>query len=150
MKRLFAFLIICSTMLIGCQKQNDTSSSYRYEPYYKEAESFHIEWNDMFKQSEDKYYVYAYSIACVTCSMLREQVINFAKASYVPFYFIYPSDDMVFVDSEEEAFASIGATAIENVSIYTTPTLIEISDKAITTYIRDYYQIKDFLESFTK
>lgn len=149
MKRIIALLVLSSTMLVGCQKGNDTSSSsHRYEPYYKDVENLHIEWNDMFNQSDDKYYVYAYSVTCTACSMLREEIIDFAKASYVNFYFIYPSDDINFVDTEEEAYASKGATAIENVSIYTTPTLIEITNRTITDYTRDYYEIKHFIESF--
>ena len=56
------------------------------------------------------------------------------------------SDDIDYVDDEETAEASLGATSIADVHIYTTPTLIKITDGTVTYYSRDYYEIKSLIE----
>ena len=149
MKR-FIVLLLPLILLVGCRQKNNEEQSSKKDPFYNVVEDLHIEWKDMFLDKEEPFYVYVYSITCPPCSSLREQVVNFAQADYVPFYFVYPSDDIVFVDDVETAENSIGATRIEDVSIYNTPTLIGISNKKVTSYTRDYYAIKNFIESYTE
>lgn len=146
MKNFFPLFFITLTLLTGCNKSQKNTPETK-EPHYQEVEDLHIEWKDLFNQNNDRYYCYVYGVACSACSYLRESVTTFAKSEKEHFYFIYPSDDIVFVDDEETAIKSLGAKSIEDVSIYTTPTLIEISNKVITNYTRDYYQIKSFVES---
>ena len=145
MKHYILPLLVAFATLCGCSNIVTSSDEYR-EPHYNEVENMHIEWNDLFNQSQDNYYVYVYSVACTACSMLREDMVKFAKKEGQHFYFIYPSDDITFTDDEDVADASIGATSIENVNIYTTPTLMEITNKTVTYYSRDYYQIKALIE----
>ena len=147
MKRLKSLLFIPLIVLSGCAKQKEPEEP-KQEPHYEEVENLHIKWENLFNQEDDKYYAYIYSVTCVPCSMLREQVIEFAKASYVHFYFIYPSDEIPFVENPAQADGSIGASSIENVYCYSTPCLIEITDHTITNYSRDHYEIKDFMETF--
>lgn len=145
MKRYIPILLLAVTTLGGCSNII-TSSDIEREPHYNEVEDLHIEWNDMFDQNEDQYYVYVYAIACTACSMLREGIVNFSRNSGNNFYFVYPSDDIDYVDDEETAETSLGATSIADVHIYTTPTLIKITDGAVTYYSRDYYEIKSLIE----
>lgn len=149
MKRLI-YLLLPLILLTGCHQKNSEEQSSKKDPFYNEVENLHIEWKDMFLDKEEPFYVYVYSITCPPCSSLREQVVTFAQANYVPFYFVYPSDDVVFADDIETAENSIGATKIEDVSIYSTPTLIGINNKEVTYYTRDYYAIKNFIESYTE
>lgn len=150
MKKLFVPLLIVCFALCGCtNKQGNTSSSFD-GPYYKEVEDLHIGWDDLFNQKENQYYAYVYSVTCTPCSMLREEVIEFARSGKVPFYFVNPNDDIPFVNDAETADASLGATSLENVYCLSTPTLIGITDKTVTTYSRDYYQIKGFIESYNE
>ena len=146
MKQYLVPLLIPIVMLVGCNKQKETTTTYN-EPHYEEVEELHIEWKDIFNQENSAYYAYIYSVTCTPCSMLREEVINFAKGNNVNFYFVYPSDDIAFTDDSNLADASLGATSIENVYCYNTPTLIGITNKTITSYSRDYYEIKSFIES---
>ena len=137
-------LILCS----GCKKQNNEQSSSFSSPHYNEVEELHIHWNDLFLQKDNEYYAYVYSVTCPPCSSLREEVITFAKSGRISFYFIYPSDDVPFIEDMELAESSLGATEIEDVYCYSTPTLIGITNKTITYYSRDYYNIKNQIESY--
>ena len=147
MKHIFGIVITVLIALAGCGKNKGATSSYN-EPHYNEVEEYHIEWKELFNQDNDSYYAYVYSVTCTPCSMLREEIINFAKGHYVNFYFIYPSDDISFTEDSSIADASLGKSSINDVYIYTTPTLIGITNKTITSYSRDYYEIKAFIESF--
>lgn len=153
MRKIFALLIVTSALLIGCKKQSkDTSisESIYKDPHYSEVEDLHIEWKDLFLQSQDDYFAYVYSVTCTPCSMLREQVVEFARRSDVNLYFIYPSDDVPFVKDEDLADSSLGATDIKDVYCYSTPTLIEITNKVVTKYSRSYSEIQSFIESYNK
>ena len=147
MNRLLSLFIMSVTLLTGCNKQKEPTPSGK-DPHYNEVEELHIGWKDLFNQEDDVYYAYVYSVSCVPCSSLREQVTTFAKGGYVHFYFVYPSDDVPFIDDSVQADNSLGATKIEDVYCYSTPCLIEISDHVITKYTRDYYEIKTFVESY--
>ena len=148
MKKVIPLIMIMTTMLCGCQKQGDSTTSSYTEPHYNEVEDLHIEWKDLFNQTDNQYYAYVYSVMCTPCSMLREQVTTFARSGKAHFYFITATEDVPFVDSADQADASLGATSLEGVYCYNTPTLREITADAVTKYSRDYYEIKAFIESF--
>ena len=80
MKRLLPFVLLPIFLLAGCQKNNKNTSSF-IEPHYEEVEELHIEWKDLLNQKEEQYFAYVYSVTCTPCSMLREEVINFATAA---------------------------------------------------------------------
>ena len=147
MKRLLPLVLISLFLSTGCQKNNKNTSSF-IEPHYEEVEELHIEWKDLLNQKEEQYFAYVYSVTCTPCSMLRAEVISFAKEKKTNFYFIYPSDDIPFTKDENLADASLGKNRIEDVYCYSTPTLIGIDNKTITKYSRDYYEIKGFIESY--
>jgi len=147
MKRLFC---LASAMLIltGCSNKKEEEKEPSYvEPHYQEVEELHIEWPTLFSQPESKYYAYVYAVTCSPCSSLREKITNAAKSGKAKIYFVFPSDDVPFTEDLDQAMSSLGATAIENVYCYSTPTLIEITDKTVSLYTRDYYEIETFLES---
>ena len=148
MKHILVILTTTFITLAGCGKEKGITSSNNV-PHYNEVEELHIEWNDLFNQNNDSYYAYVYSVTCTPCSMLREQVTSFSKGNYVNFYFVFPNDDIPFVNDENTADASLGKNNINDVYIYNTPTLIGITNKTITSYSRDYYEIKSFIESYT-
>ena len=147
MRHLFPLFMITITLLCGCNDQYQEVPPER-EPHYSEVENLHIEWKDLFSQEDEFYCAYVYSVSCVPCSMLREQVINFAKENHIKFYFIFPSGDIPFVEDPVQADNSLGASKIEDVYCYNTPTLIEITNHTISKYLRDYYEIKGYMESY--
>lgn len=144
MKHYYSLLLIILSLLSGCSSSevSSTSSSFYQEPFYNEIEELHIHWNDLFNQENDKYYVYIYSVTCVPCSMLRDDAMTYAKDESTTFYFVYPGDDIPFVEDATKAESSLGATSLDDISFYNTPTLMEITNKTVTTYLRDFYQIK--------
>ena len=148
MKKIIPLILITLSSICGCQKKDNSSTSSYVEPHYNEVEELHIEWKDLFNQSENQFYAYVYSVTCTPCSMLRTEITEFAKSGKVKLYFIFPSDDIAFTNDETLADASLGATSLENVYCYSTPTLIEITANAVTKYTRDYYEIKSFIASF--
>ena len=148
MKRIIPLIMVTTTMLCGCQKQGETTTHSYTEPFYNEVEDLHIEWKNLFNQQNDKYYAYVYSVMCTPCSMLREEVTTFARSGKTHFYFITATEDVPFVEDPDLADASLGATSLESVYCYNTPTLIEITANAVTKYSRNYYEIKAFIESF--
>jgi|GEM_PF-6953436 len=149
MKHHILMLLLSSSLLCACNNTETAVSSSRApsKPYYEEVESYHIHWDDLFAQEGNPYYCYIYGLACNACSSLREQATTLAQSSNIPFYFIYPNDDIPFVEAPAIAESSLGATTLDGVSCYSTPTLIEITDHTVTEYLRDYYQIKDFIEA---
>lgn len=146
-ERLLSLLLIPLTLLTSCQKSEDSSiKDSDFTPYYNEVEDLHINWKDIFLMENEIYRIYVYSVTCTPCSMLREKIINYALKEGNNLYFIYPSDeDVPFVDDEELADSSLGATSIENIYCYSTPTLIEINNKVVTYYSHDYYQIEAYV-----
>ncbi len=148
MKKIIPLILITLSSICGCQKKDNSSASSYVEPHYNEVEELHIEWKDLFNQSENQYYAYIYSVTCTPCSMLRGEITEFAKSGKAHLYFIFPNDDVPFVNDEALADASLGATSLENVYCYSTPTLIEITANAVTKYTRDYYEIKSLIASF--
>ena len=141
-------LLLLVLTISGCQKSQKSSSTSYQGPIYEEVSQLHIHWDDLFNQEQEKYFVYVYSVTCTPCSMLREEIIDFSLNSGVNFYFVNPNDDIPFVDDAAIADASINATSIENVCCYSTPTLMEIKEKVITYYSRDYYEIKELIDSY--
>ena len=59
-----------------------------------------------------------------------------------------PSDDVAFTSDLDLAMSSLGKKDVKDVYIYSTPTLIEITDKTISLYTREYSEIDNFLNSF--
>ena len=148
MKHPLLMLLLSSSLLCACNVETPVSSSREpSKPYYQEVESYHIHWEDLFAQQGSPYYCYIYGLACHACSSLREQVTTLAQSNNIPFYFIYPNDDIPFAETPSIAESSLGATTLEGVSCYSTPTLIEITDHTVTQYLRDYDQIKNFIEA---
>ena len=152
MKKLLSLLLLIPFTFSGCNKKSqeeENKTTYK-EPIYQEVENLHIEWKDLFNQKEDKYYAYFYSVTCSWCSYLRPDITEIAKSGKETIYFVYPSEELPFTEDLDVAMSSLGKDKIEDVYLYSTPCLIEITNKIITMYTRDYYEIENFLNSVGK
>ena len=147
MKR--GLVLLLSSLLCACNNVEApvSSSSQNNGPLYLEVEDLHIHYEDLFAQQGSPYYCYIYGLACQACSSLRESIVNLARIESIHFYFIYPNDDIPFAETPSQADASLGASDIQDVYCYSTPTLIEISDHIITQYLRDVAEIQNFIEA---
>ena len=151
MRKLLPLILLVPFSLCGCQKKGQEKQeepSEHVEPHYNEVENLHINWSDLFRQSEDTYYAYVYFVTCTPCSYLREKVVGVAQSGKTHLYFVMPSDDVPFTSDLDLAMSSLGKKDVKDVYIYSTPTLIEITDKAISLYTREYSEIDNFLNSF--
>ena len=151
MKKLLSLLLVLASLFGRCSKQEEEKKEETQtyiEPHYNEVEDFHIEWTNLLDQQEDDYYAYVYNVTCSPCSSLREQITGLAKSGKVKIYFVMPSDDIPFTDDLELAESSLGAFTVQNVYCYSTPTLMQITNKIVSMYTRDYSTIKNFLDSF--
>ena len=151
MRKLLPLILLIPFSLCGCEKkeQEKKEEPEQYvEPHYNEVEDLHINWSDLFNQSETTYYAYVYSVTCTPCSYLREKVTEVAKSGKTSLYFVMPSDDVTFTTDLDLAMSSLGKEDVKDVYIYSTPTLIEITNKVISLYTREYSEIDNFLNSF--
>ena len=154
MRKLLVLLLLAPFVLSGCnqkpQEEPKEEDTAYVEPHYNEVDDLHINWRDLFNQKEDKYYAYVYFVTCTMCSNIRPLITSVAKSGDISLYFVYPSEEIPFTDSEEQSASSLGKDKVEDVYIYMTPTLIEITNKVITMFTRDYYEIENFLNSVGK
>ena len=141
MKKILSLLILPILLLTGCHIEEP---SYQ-EPYYEEVKDLHINWIDLFNVELDTYYVYIYSVTCIQCSALRDDLVNYARKENSHLYFVYPSEDITFTNDEELALSSLNKSNLEDIYIYTTPTLMEINKKIVSLYNKDYYEIRNIL-----
>ena len=152
MRKLLPLVLLISFTLSGCSKkpqEEENNTTYK-EPIYQEVEDLHIEFKDLFNQKEDKYYAYFYFVTCSWCSYLRPQITEVAKSGNSTIYFVFPSEELPYTDDLDLALSSQGKDKLEDVYLYSTPCLIEITNKIITMYTRDYYEIENFLNSVGK
>ena len=153
MKKLLPLFLVLFATFSGCAKKNNEegeSEKIYEEPHYNEVEDLHIHWDSLFNQLDDKYYAYVYSVTCTPCSYLREKVTSVAKTGEISIYFVFPSDDVPFTEDMDLALSSLGKEKVEDVYCYSTPTLIEITNKVVTLYSRDYNEINNILDSVGK
>ena len=152
MRKIFSLLLLIPFAISGCKekpKEEEKDTPYK-EPIYTEVEDLHIEWKDLFNQKEDKYYAYFYYITCSWCSYLRPNITEVAKSGKETIYFVYPSEELQFTEDLDVAMSSLGKDKVEDVYLYSTPCLIEIKDKVVSMYTRDYYEIENFINSVGK
>ena len=152
MRKLLPLVLLIPFALSGCNKkpQEEENNTKYEEPIYQEVEDLHIEFKDLFNQKEDKYYAYFYFVTCSWCSYLRPQITEIAKSGNPTIYFVFPSEELPYTDDLDLALSSQGKDKLEDVYLYSTPCLIEITNKIITMYTRDYYEIENFLNSVGK
>ena len=151
MRKLLPLILLVSFSLCGCKEKEQEKNgepAERVEPHYNEVEDLHINWLDLFNQNEGTYYAYVYSVTCTPCSYLREKVTAVAKSGKTFLYFVMPSDDVPFTTDLDLAMSSLGKEDVKEVYVYSTPTLIEITNKVISMYTREYSEIENFLNSF--
>lgn len=91
-----------------------------------------ITWENIFS-CEGNYLVFFYSETCSYCHEMMENIIDFAKAGYLPTYFLDTTQNNVAFNKIGEL--PMGNVAVEEFFIIGTPTLIEIDDGGITAHI---------------
>lgn len=111
------------------QKQLDYKSNNSVEVAqnhdYNEVKNKTINFDEIFKQKNEQYFVYFYSLTCSHCGLIKNQMIEYGL-SHENIYFVQASED---VKISENTDSVVGATSIEEISILGYPSLLEINQK---------------------
>lgn len=111
------------------QKQLDIKSNNSVEITqnhdYSEVKNKTINFDEIFKQKNEQYFVYFYSLTCSHCSLIKNQMIEYGL-NHENIYFVQASED---VKISENTDSVVGATSIEEISILGYPSLLEIEQK---------------------
>ena len=118
-------LLICGLIIISvsCSKSSKESiSSIIYD--YDLTQDKTIEWNNLFNQNPDFYYVYVYSPKCGHCNDIKQDVISYSLDKD-NFYFVLFDTN---VPTSEFYLDCVGSKDVKDVSIAGTPSLLTIEN----------------------
>lgn len=111
------------------QKQLDIKSNNSVEITqnhdYNDVKNKTINFDEIFKQKNEQYFVYFYSLTCSHCSLIKNQMIEYGL-NHENIYFVQASEDVKISESTDSV---VGATSIEEISILGYPSLLEIEQK---------------------
>lgn len=138
------FIPLASIILTGCvsflpkkeeSREDKTIQEIHHE--YDEISDIKIFWSDIFKQSDNEYYIYLYSTTCSHCNSIKDEMIEFALNSTTPIYFIQ--------SSSEHNIAELGTINVKELSslyIRGYPTLLKVTNKEVILNIAGVAPIK--------
>ena len=147
--RTFYFFAVIPLLLGGCsltKKEDKIDVSNitipEAEREYFEVDHITINWDNIFFENKDTYYVYIYSTNCSHCQELKNWIIDLALKR----------DDIFFVKGSNknviktDVSGTIGATTIEQVAILGYPSLLKISNKTLVSNVAGNQRIMDTLK----
>ena len=140
-------LLICGLIIISvsCSKSSKESiSSIIYD--YDLTQDKTIEWNDLFNQNPDFYYVYVYSPKCGYCNDIKQDVLNYCFNLSSSMYFVCTDNDIVIGPPKD----LVGLNNIEEFYIFGTPFLIEVKERAVANYYAGKEEILAFISIWLK
>ena len=105
-------------------------------------------YNKLLSLESGSYYVYLYSKYCDLCHDFENEATGAQQKAPISFYFVEVSTETVFESDIEKVKSSIGATAIADILIYTTPTLLLIENHTLQKNIFGIAEIREEFASF--
>ena len=124
---------------MGCSTPK-TSEKVTYD--YDDIQT-HIEWNEVFSQSDSDYLVYFYSLTCGHCKEIKEDILSYYFKNKPVMYFVETSN------SKDARFGPggelIGIGDVDNFFIFGTPFLIRVITKKVSEYYSGVKQITDYI-----
>ncbi len=147
MKIFFTSLLVLFsfTSCFSESEDNEPEIIYTYNQLFEEQR---ISWNDIFS-FEGEYHVYIYSLGCVHCTELKNDIIEYALYKAVtPIYFVCYEEyiDEIPTGSVDDIYLTIGATSISEIFLGATPSLLGINDHILTFYLCGPEPIRELLE----
>lgn len=144
MKRIVLILSFCLLLnLSSCDV--DTSFGISHEYQYGDVESLMIQYKDIFLPSNSIYFCYFYSLNCLHCELLKDDIIAYALSNKVATYFIQVDGQIPIID---DVSTTIGADEYFDVGIFGTPTLILIENGFLSLNVAGEDLIKSVLEEY--
>ena len=144
--RLKLLFLLSNIVLTSCQQveeetpEQEDTITLDYEDFL----DIHLEWKNLFSPAKSQYFVYIYSISCGHCNQIKKEVLEFVNDHKEAFYLIEFNSD---IPTKTNVAESIGKEKIEEVSILGTPTLIGVTNWAISLDIAGEKEITDYLSS---
>ena len=124
------FLLLSIAFMTGCATGRSKPSDFP-EHSYDEIELLKIDYNKSLAQEDTDYLVYFYLESCRECSLLKNEIIDFALSDYFPIYFIEVNSTLIHTYQYNEIDKTIGATNYKDVWVGLTPQLATISYGAV-------------------
>ena len=143
--RTFYLPLLCALTMLGCSscgigaRKTDEQKQRDYLDY----EDIALEWKDLFLPAKSQYFVYIYSISCLHCERIKEDVLEAIDLNLDAFYLIHYTSE---IQTKSNVSETIGKEKVEEVYILGTPTLLEISDHHIALNIAGENAILDYLQ----
>lgn len=142
-KKLLSLTFILLTLLSSCSITN--SSDLIYEDY-NQLEEYQITWKDLFSLSNSEYFVYIYSLSCLHCQNIKEEVISFVISEKYPTYLIEYTKDIPISNNVEDC---IGSSSYVDVTIKGTPSLLQIKNGYLILNVAGSKEILSVLDYYS-
>ena len=94
-----------------------------------------IIWSEIFKQKEDQYLVFFYSETCQHCHQIMEDVLAFSESEIIEMYYLNTRNQDIKIPINPATELTIGMSAINELFIAGTPTIIEIKNGVVINNI---------------
>ena len=111
---------------------------------YSDFSDLNLEWKNLFSPAKSQYFVYIYSVSCVHCNHIKEEVLKFVNMNKESFYLVEYTGD---IKTKSNVSNTIGKEKIEEIFILGTPTLLEITNWSVSLNIAGENEIVGFLNS---
>lgn len=142
-KKLLSLTFILLTLLSSCSIRNDSDLIYED---YNQLEEYQITWRDLFSQSNSEYFVYIYSLSCLHCQNIKEEVISFVISEKYPTYLIEYTKDIPISNNVEDC---IGSSSYVEVTIKGTPSLLQIKNGYLILNVAGSKEISSVLDYYS-
>ena len=142
-KKLLSLTFILLTLLSSCSITNHSDLIYED---YNQLEEYQITWRDLFSQSNSEYFVYIYSLSCLHCQNIKEEVINFVISEKYPTYLIEYTKDIPISNNVEDC---IGSSSYVEVTIKGTPSLLQIKNGYLILNVAGSKEILSVLDYYS-
>lgn len=117
--------LLFSLLLCSCASSGGENEPIIPTHEYDEVVSLMRNFEDLFHQSDERYYFYCFGRHCKSCHSIKDQIIDYALSAKTPFYFC-ENGYTIFQDGDP--VETIGKSDINAVFIIGTPTLFEIKN----------------------
>ena len=142
-KKLLSLTFILLTLLSSCSITNHSDLIYED---YNQLEEYQITWRDLFSQSNSEYFVYIYSLSCLHCQNIKEEVICFVISEKYPTYLIEYTKDIPISNNVEDC---IGSSSYVEVTIKGTPSLLQIKNGYLILNVAGSKEILSVLDYYS-
>lgn len=106
-----------------------------------------IEWNDLFNQKEENYFVYVFSYTCYYCKEIKDKIISFYEQSKYTMFFCEYSKE---IPIGQNITNTIESNDINSMFIKGTPSLILISEGTVLLNVAGKSDVEAIINLYSK